>query len=394
MKIYEIGTGYTSIPTKISAATELIVEELTKSMIKKKIDVNIIDVKDENRTPNNLPIIEIKMPKKFIATDVKLGILHKMKRVIYSINLSKKIKKILSQETDTNSEKVVLHFHNQYNLYFFLHLTSKKIRKKCIIAYTIHSGIWNLDWEDIKKIVKRKYFQEAYCIKNADLVFSLNSITHKNILKYLNVDENKIVDIANGVNTNIYKPLDNKIISKELINKNFDGKTIILQVGSIYENKGQLRSIIDLEPLLKNNKNVMYVFVGGIVSQDYYQKILSEVKNRKLESQVKYLGMITPGEELCKLYNLATATIMSSEYEAFGLVAIESLSCGVPVLLKKDSKLYYGNGSIYYDNDINKTITEDILKDNDIKDKCRNNAIKNYSWDAIANKYLEEFRKN
>ena len=153
MKIYEIGTGYTSIPAKISAATELIVEELTKSMIKKKIDVNIIDMKDENRTPNNLPIIEIKMPKKFIGTDVKLGILHKMKRVIYSLNLSKKLKKILKYETD-NNEKVVLHFHNQYNLYFFLHLTSKKIRKKCIIAYTNHSGIWSLNLDEVKSTIK------------------------------------------------------------------------------------------------------------------------------------------------------------------------------------------------------------------------------------------------
>ena len=33
MKIYEIGTGYTSIPAKMGAATEIVVEELTKSFI-------------------------------------------------------------------------------------------------------------------------------------------------------------------------------------------------------------------------------------------------------------------------------------------------------------------------------------------------------------------------
>ena len=40
MKVYEIGTGYTPIPANIGAATEIVVEELTKSMMKKGIDVS------------------------------------------------------------------------------------------------------------------------------------------------------------------------------------------------------------------------------------------------------------------------------------------------------------------------------------------------------------------
>ena len=65
MKIYEIGTGYTSIPAKISAATEIVVEELTKSMLKNDVDVNIVDIQDLERKENTLPIIEVSMPKIF-----------------------------------------------------------------------------------------------------------------------------------------------------------------------------------------------------------------------------------------------------------------------------------------------------------------------------------------
>ena len=39
MKIYEIGTGYTPIPARISAATEIVVEELTKAFLKQNIPV-------------------------------------------------------------------------------------------------------------------------------------------------------------------------------------------------------------------------------------------------------------------------------------------------------------------------------------------------------------------
>ena len=90
MKIFEIGTGYTSIPARMGAATEIVVEELTKSFLKMKQDVTIVDIKDKNRLSSNLPIIEVYMPQAFSSTDVKLGIVHKMKRVLYSISLTYK----------------------------------------------------------------------------------------------------------------------------------------------------------------------------------------------------------------------------------------------------------------------------------------------------------------
>ena len=155
MKIYEIGTGYTSIPARISAATEIIVEQLTKSLLEMHADVEIIDICDTNRAKTNLPIIEVNIPLFLNDTDVQLGLMHKIKRVIYSIKLSLKLRTVLkenqSQEQDDN---IVLHFHNQYNLFFFLKLISKKTRKKCIIAYTNHSGIWSLDWNKVSSIIK------------------------------------------------------------------------------------------------------------------------------------------------------------------------------------------------------------------------------------------------
>ena len=128
MKIFEIGTGYTPIPATISAATEIIVEELTNAMLKQGAKVSVVDIKSDTRAKVDFNIIEVSVPKMFHGTDVKLGILHKLKRVVYSINLAFKLKKILKKEND----RVILHFHNQYNMIFFLKLTSKKLIKKCI----------------------------------------------------------------------------------------------------------------------------------------------------------------------------------------------------------------------------------------------------------------------
>ena len=126
MKIYEIGTGYTPIPARMGAATEIVVEELTRSLLKKGVDVEIIDIKAKDRASTELPITEVGVPSLFTKADVSLGIMHKLKRVFYSVALAGKLKKILKKA----DEKVALHFHNQYNAYFFFKLTSKKLRQK------------------------------------------------------------------------------------------------------------------------------------------------------------------------------------------------------------------------------------------------------------------------
>ena len=95
MKIYEIGTGYTPIPAQMGAATEIVVEELTRSLIKNGANAEIIDISAQNRAKTDLPITEVSVPKKFTGTDVSLGIMHKLKRVVYSIALANKLKKIL-----------------------------------------------------------------------------------------------------------------------------------------------------------------------------------------------------------------------------------------------------------------------------------------------------------
>lgn len=392
MKIYEIGTGYTSIPASVSAATEIIVEELTKKMLTKRLDVEIIDICDLNRKETSLPIIEVTIPKLFLNNDVHLGILHKLKRVAYSIALARKLKKILKR----TQVQVVLHFHNQYNLFFFLKLLPNSLREKCTIAYTNHSGIWRMEWDSIKKTIHKRYFMEATCMKKADIVFSLNRETKENIIKHLDVEEDRIICIENGVNMDIYKPLSEAEITDIKRKYHLQDKRIILQVGSIYENKGQLRSLEYLLPMLKRNADLIYVYAGGIVSKEYHQKVIDYAKKEGIEKQVKYLGMVNPGKQLNEVYNIAVASILPSEIEAFGLVVIEAMAAGIPVLVDANAPFSFGKGCIPYtlDNFI-QVVDENLLENSaSYEQHCvdaRKNAVDNYSWDRIVSAYVDNW---
>ena len=59
MTIYEIGTGYTPIPARMGAATEIVVEELTRAFQKQNAPVQIIDIKAKDRPATDLPIREV-----------------------------------------------------------------------------------------------------------------------------------------------------------------------------------------------------------------------------------------------------------------------------------------------------------------------------------------------
>ena len=391
MKIYEIGTGYTPIPAKVAAATESVVEELTKAFMQKKIDVEVIDISANDRVPNSLPITEVKVPSIFTKSDISLGIIHKVKRVVYSVALALKLKKILKQ----TNQKTVLHFHNQYNIYFFLKLVKKELRDKAIIAYTNHNGFWSLPFEEAKSTLQARYFQEIEGMKNADLIFVLNPKMKNNIVENLGIDENKVIRINNGVNTDIYAPLSSEQIEKIKEKLNLKNKRIILQVGSVNENKGQGRAVKMIAPLLRENSDTVFAFAGDIVSQEYYQEVLRTAKEEKVENQVVYLGTFSPGEEMNGLYNIADTAIFVSRYEGFSLACIESISAGVPVVLCSDSLSSFGDGSILAERQDVADRIRQLLNDGDLlkelKQAARKNAVENFTWSKTAQKYFDNF---
>lgn len=392
MKIYEIGTGYTPIPAQMAAATEIVVEELSKAFLAQNTQVEIIDISTKSRKENNLPIREVCVPALFTGTDVQLGIMHKLKRVTYSLALACELKKLLKKTT----EKVVLHFHNQYNLFFFLKLVPERLRNRSLVAYTNHSGIWRLEWSEIEETIRTRYFQEAECMRRADLVFLLNEETKQNVMTHIGVDEKKIVLIDNGVNTDVYHPLSEVQKQKAKEKWSMAGKTVVLQVGSVYENKGQLRALEYLLPMLKESENMLYAYVGGVVDEAYHEKVIAFAKENGVDDRVRYLGMLSPGGELNELYNAAELTIFPSRYEAFGLVAIESLAAGVPVMIDEQSPLDFGCGSIKYNaSDVLSSvyILEDEKEYMQFRSMARDGAVAKYSWNKIADDYLSAFRK-
>lgn len=388
MKIYEIGTGYTPIPAQMGAATEIVVEELTRSFIKNGEDAEIIDISAQKRAKTDLPITEVSVPKKFTGTDVSLGIMHKLKRVVYSVALAKKLKKILKKE----AEDLVLHFHNQYNLYFVLKLIPKKLLKKTTIAYTVHSYVWGTQWEEIESIVKKKYFQEITCVKKADIVLVLNDITIDHFVNRLGVNREKIHKIINGVNINRYSPLPEEEVLTLKNANNVKGKKVIFQVGSVCDRKNQLGSIRMLTKYLREHRDVIYMYAGGIIDSEYQQSIIDYAKEYEISGQVRYVGELTPGEQLNGYYNIADCCVFTSSLESFGLVIIEAISSGTPVVLGSNLMFALDSGfSMYHSDEEFVSMVDAAINQSKISRDVYRDILDKYSWDSVARDHISLF---
>ena len=390
MKIYEIGTGYTPIPAQMGAATEIVVEELTRAFINNGEDAEIIDIKAHDRAEIELPVSEVKVPSMFAGTDVSLGIIHKLKRVVYSVCLAKYLKGILKKTTDN----VVFHFHNQYNLFFAFKLIPKHLLKKATIVYTVHSYIWGTEWEEIENTVKKKYFQEIECVKKADVVLVLNDITTDHFVNRLGVDKNKIFKIINGVNVEKYSPLEQTQINELKQQNGFADKKLIFQVGSVCERKNQLGSVEMLTDYLKEHRDVVYMYAGGIIDDEYQQKIKEYAQKNDISDQVKYVGELAPGRQLNEYYNMADCSVFTSTLESFGLVIIEAISSGTPVIIGQNLMFDLNGGySMYHDENEFVSLVDSALKSGKINREDVSDVLDKYSWNTVAVYHSEFFKK-
>ena len=131
-----------------------------------------------------------------------------------------------------------------------------------------------------------------------------------------------------GVNLEQFKPVDKEIAKQQL---GFGDDKIILFVGRIEPLKG-IDSLIKAMPYLQDTQRVRLVIIGGDEhSQHEIERLWKLSWDLHIQDSVTFLGLIKQ-EELPCFYSAANACIVPSYYESFGLVALESLACGTPVV--------------------------------------------------------------
>lgn len=128
--------------------------------------------------------------------------------------------------------------------------------------------------------------------------------------------------------TNIGNPLNIKLI-QEKCNINFDKSIDLLFIGRLVEQKDPLKFIEIVHKLAEKNKNINCVVLG---KGKLKEKMLQSIEINKLKENIKLLGFVDNPYEYIKK---SKVVCMPSKWEGFGLVAVESLALGTPVVCSK-----------------------------------------------------------
>ncbi len=172
---------------------------------------------------------------------------------------------------------------------------------------------------DMFNMYKNKSFMRSTIkkvLKKADVILTVSDAIKKEILK-TNIDglENKIIIHHNSVDINKFSPNNKPVIDKH-------NKPIVLFVGNLVKAKN-----VDL--LLESKKQSTFDYELVIVGDGKLRnKLENKVKNENI-SDVTFMGARNDVENIIPACDVL---VLPSFHESFGLVLLEALACGKPVI--------------------------------------------------------------
>lgn len=170
---------------------------------------------------------------------------------------------------------------------------------------------------------------EVLLTQKADKVIATSDIDKEYLNTLYNCPLDKISVLIPGINFELFKPID-KTKSKKIIKADLDHK-LILFVGRIVPLKGIDMLFYAIKILIKQNPDLKFcLWIVGERSKEAER--LEEVqKLLGITTYIRFVGMKRQ-EELPYYYNASEIVIMPSQYESFGIIALESMACGTPVI--------------------------------------------------------------
>ena len=200
----------------------------------------------------------------------------------------------------------------------------------------------------------------------------------------------KLVMVPNGVNFEAYAAENKEDLSQFRNRFALPQEKIVLFVGRLVHEKGA-HVLVNAVPKVLQKVNAKFVIVGNGYMRDQLSDL---VRGMGLAHKVMFTGFVDD-ETLRKLQKCADVSVVPSLFEPFGIVALEAMAAGSPLVVSDTGglseivshevdgvKVYAGNPD-----SLSWGITR-VLTDQGFANRLRANAYRKvqekYNWDTIA----------
>jgi D-inositol-3-phosphate glycosyltransferase len=240
---------------------------------------------------------------------------------------------------------------------------------------------------------------EREVISSCDRIIASTTKETEYLKKHYGASPDKIAVIPCGVNLDLFKPIDKETARQEL---GLDHQKVILFVGRIDPLKG-LEQLLKALTYMDGEKSPLLMIVGGDAhSQGQVQALQRLANELNIEDRVMFAGSVAQSK-LPLFYSASDVCAIPSFYESYGMVALESLACGTPIVANnvggmKNIVHCSEMGRIVNDNSphhLAREISEIIYQSEDKARhiKTRRDTIVDFGWSAIADRILDEYHR-
>ncbi len=176
--------------------------------------------------------------------------------------------------------------------------------------------------------------EEARIVGASDRIVAANVVERAELLRDYGASPSRIATIPCGVDTDLFAPGDRAEARARL---GLDERPVLLWVGRVAPIKG-LDTLLDaVARLSSTDRAARLLIVGGDVDEPMSEHEVSlrrRIDRLGLGGAVCFVGP-QPQSVLPLYYSAADVTVLPSYYESFGMVALEAMACGSPVIASR-----------------------------------------------------------
>ena len=233
-----------------------------------------------------------------------------------------------------------------------------------------------------------------------DRIIAISENTANDLVRFYGLSRGKIVVIPCTCHPR-YRPLTEEQVRHVRARYRLPDR-MILHVGSISPKKN-LRSLLEAFAMVveEDGYEGALVLVGRVYEQCRGEAVYGQVEKLGLGDRVIFTGSV-PDEDLPALYNAAEFIVFPSVHEGFGIVPLEAMSSGLPVIASSLTALpeVVGEAGVLLSDPTDpleiKSAILDLLRDGDLREELRMKGLRRaerFSPRAAAQRTLQMYEE-
>jgi len=213
----------------------------------------------------------------------------------------------------------VIHVHDWMT--FPAGMAAKHISGKPLVVH-IHSTEFDRSGSSVNPAICAI---EKDGLEAADKIIAVSHLTRSVVIEKYNINPKKVITVYNAV-----EPVSSVGMKGT---REFANEKVVSFLGRVTMQKGPEYFVDAANLLLQKMRNVRFVMAG---KGDLLNGMKQKVSNLNISSYFQFPGFVADSE-IAELFQKSDVFVMPSVSEPFGIVTLEAMQAGVPVVISKQS---------------------------------------------------------